>query len=120
MTYNLEKQIECINNIDKHEKPIMLIKAMESMLSIDDVVERVFQKCKNVTLEKELKDLKLEIIDEFRMSRNFKYFEKEFNKYCGFYDDETISLDILFEYLTQNKDIEILKSKLIKLTIFLN
>lgn len=120
MMYNLEKQIECIKNIDTQEKPIMLIKAMESILSIDDVVERVFEKHKNFVFENKFRNIGLEIIDEFRISNNLSYFEREFKKYCGFHDDETISSDILFKYFTQKKDIENLKSELIKLAISLN
>ncbi|WP_299833701.1 hypothetical protein [uncultured Metabacillus sp.] len=115
MKYNLQEQIERINNIDKNEKSIILIKAMDSILSIDHVVDIVITKYKNEVFGKQIKNIGLGIIDEFRKCNNYIFFEKEFKKICGFHEDDKVSGEIIFKNFSENKDIENLKKELIDL-----
>ncbi|MFE4525177.1 hypothetical protein ACFRCQ_24220 [Cytobacillus firmus] len=112
MEFTLKEQIRRINEIDKNEKTIILIKAIESFLNISLVVKIVINK---YTTQREdinnfLRSIGLEIIDEFRNQDNYIFFEKNLKKYCGFQEDDVVSSNIIFECCSEEK-VDILKLK---------
>lgn len=122
MSLTAKEQISRINTIDKSENALMLIKAIESFLNIGKVVTTVISRH---TSEKKyvndlIKNIGLEIIDEFRNHDNYIFFEKELKNYCGFPLDDEISSNIIFDCCSEGKvDIMKLKKELIGVAIFL-
>lgn len=112
MEFTLKEQIRCINEIDKNEKTIFLIKAIESFLNISLVVEKVINKytTQREDINNYLRSIGLEIIDEFRNHDNYIFFEKNLKKYCGFQEDDEASSDIIFECCS-DETVDILKLK---------
>ena len=86
MTLTLQEQISRINEIDKSERALILIKAIESFLNINKVVNTVINK--HMTQRKDInlhiKSIGLDIIDEFRNHDNYIFFEKELKKVLWF------------------------------------
>ena len=78
MVLTLQEQIRRINEIDKSEKALILVKAIECFLNISKVVNTVLNK--HTTQRKDInhyiKGIGLDIIDEFRNHDNYIFFKK--------------------------------------------
>lgn len=123
MKLSLQEQVIRINNIDKNDKTFILIKAIESLLNINKVVNVVLNKytTQNKVINNYIKTIGLEIIDEFRNYDNYVFFEKELKKYCGFLEEDEVSSDIIFQCSIDGKvDIVKLKKELIGAANFIH
>ena len=123
MELTLKEQIERINALDKSEKALILIKAIESFLNISTAVNIVLNKytSKNKDNHHYIKSIGLDIVDEFRNHDNYIFFEKELKKFCGFHEEDEVSSNTIFECCSEGKvDILNLKKRLIDAAVFLH
>lgn len=112
MTLTLQEQIRRINEIDKSEKALILIKAIESFLNISTVVNIVLNKYTSQSKDNThyIKSIGLDIIDEFRNHDNYIFFEKELKRFCGFHEEDEVSSNTIFECCSEG-EVDILKLK---------
>ncbi|MGP1907993.1 hypothetical protein ACTSEZ_07455 [Metabacillus sp. JX24] len=122
MSLTTMEQISRINTIETSKKALILIKAIESLLNVEKIVTTVLNR--NTSEDKNvnglLKNIGLEIVDEFRNHYNYIFFEEELKKFCGFPLDDEASSNAIFDCCSEGEvDIGKLKKELIGVAIFL-
>lgn len=103
-----EELIVKISSIEKDDESMILLKALESILSIDKVVE---------SLKMERSNNYDEIIDAFREHNlnNYLFFITKFKDYYSFEQTDNRVDEVLFDFFIEEKPIDYLKEQLKKL-----
>jgi len=97
--------IRRVDKLDEDNYSLTLLRAMESILSVDFVVE---------SLRNDYRNDYHKVTDAFREHNlnNYTFFEDSFKKYYSFKEDDTRIDDILINYFIEKKNIEYLKKEL--------
>jgi len=120
------ERIEKINTMDTEILPKVLLKALELFWGLDRIIEenadftlsKVSSNRKMLKVVKELlREFGDDVSNDYLQNMNGGFFSKELLKYLGFDVRAEVTNDVIFDYCTsteENKDITLLKEKLIK------